>query len=428
MNPRISDGPNSKERNETWGNHKESQREDSDTDSKLKYLLEICWPKDPCYVICCYIFCFCCVLVHMSLVLRNELHPTEIKTRTETRLLSKMEFPAMFKVCVKPSFNEEEIKKVGYDSVYHYFNGKSKYNSSIHGWAGHTEDGKVFSNVSDVQDRIFQKYASAIKEIRVGTYGGRNTEVPVTYIRLRQLNYPDNCLTMDLKVVPQLKGSHIETVSLKFNTRSFATDVKIDIEDRLSQVNRRDEFSRMMYAGPDVEITNLHHTIFEKTYLISFEQTIHKVNCTNYPTKRFKSYEDCDDFYIKKKMAKTGFPINSDIDHDGRRMETKDKEATVALENYIRGRSFNDCPKPCSRTNIKSSYVMSEIYKKKGSRYPGINIDFNPTVKITTHYFPQFNFLTVMTSLGSSMGLWLGLSVLQLLLFVLTRLRRNRAE
>ena len=71
---------------------------------------------------------------------------------------------------------------------------------------------------------------------------------------------------------------------------------------------------------------------------------------------------------------------------------------------------------------------MSEIYKKKGSEYPGVNIDFNPTVKITTHYFPPFNFLTVMTSLGSSMGLWLGLSVLQLLLFVLTRLRRNRAE
>merc|ERR1719357_469113 len=198
-------------------------------------------------------------------------------------------------------------------------------------------------------------------------------------------------------VVPQLKGSHIEMVSLKFNTQSFATDVKIDIEDRLSQVNRRDEFSRMMYDGPDVEITDLHHTSFEKTYLISFEQTIHEVNCTNYPTKRFQSYEDCDDFYIKKKMAKTGFPINSDIDHDGRKMETKDKEATVALENYIRGRIFNDCPKPCSRTNVK----------------------------ITTHYFPPFNFLTVMTSLGSSMGLWLGLSVLQLL-FVLTRLRRNR--
>ena len=159
---------------------------------------------------------------------------------------------------------------VGYDGVYHYFNGKSKYNSSIHGWAGHTEDGKVFSNVSDVQDRIFQKYTSAIKEIRVGTYGGRNKDVPVKYIRLRQLNYPYNCLTMDLMVVPQLKGSHIEMVSLKFNTRSFATDVKIDIEDRLSQVNRRDEFSRTMYVGPDVEITNLHHTIFEKTYLISF--------------------------------------------------------------------------------------------------------------------------------------------------------------
>lgn len=400
-----------------------------DKDSKLLSFLDKCCPNVS-VVCCCYIFCFCCVFIHMSLVIEQELHPTEVKTKTEIRPLREMEFPAVFKVCVKPSFNEEEIRNVGYDSVYHYFNGKSKYNSSIHGWAGHTKDGKVFSNVSDVQDRIFQKYSSAIKEIRVGTYDGRNRQVPIKSIILRQMNYPHNCLTMDLTILPVLRVSRIEMVSLKFNTRTFATDVKINIEDRLSQVNRRDEFSRMKYAGPDVEITDLHHTILEKTYLVSFEQTIRndEVNCTNYPNKRFKSYEKCDDFYIKKKMANTGFPINSDIDHDRRRMDPKDKEATFVLENYIRGRIFNDCPKPCTRTTIKSSCVMSENYKKKASEHPAINIDFDPTVKITTRYFPTFNLLTVMTSLGSSMGLWLGLSVLQFLLFGVTRLCRNRGE
>ena len=432
MKSHISDRASVQERKETPpGNSEGSLREDIDKDSKDKSFLKKCLPNDP-VVVTCYLFCLCFLLVHMCLVIRQELYPTEVKRKEETKNLREIEFPALFKVCVKPSFNEQELNKVGYNSAYHYFKGTSKYNSSIHGYKGHTEDRKAFSNESDVQDRIFQKYSSAIKEILVGTYDRKNyTKIPINSIRLRQPNYPNNCLTMDLTVLPQLKGSHIEMVFIKFNTRSFATEVKIEIEDRLSQVNRRNEFSRMKYAGPDVEIKDLHNTVVEETYLISFDQTIYsakddKINCTNYPTERFKSYEECDDFHIGNKIVKTGFPVKSLIDHDVREMNTEDKEAAVTLENYIRGRIFNDCRKPCTRTNIKSSYVMNESYKKKGSQYPAINIDFNPTVQVTTHYFPNFSFLTVMTSLGSSMGLWLGLSLLQLL-FVITRPSRDGA-
>ena len=71
---------------------------------------------------------------------------------------------------------------------------------------------------------------------------------------------------------------------------------------------------------------------------------------------------------------------------------------------------------------------MRELSKDKDSRYPGISMDIHPTVEVTTHYFSKFSILAVFTSLGGSMGLWLGLSVLQLLLSVYTSCRKDRKE
>ena len=66
---------------------------------------------------------------------------------------------------MKPSFNVTELSSVGYDYGAYYFTGKSKFDCTgkgNYGWAGHTIDGGVFSNVSDVQERIFQDYHSVI--------------------------------------------------------------------------------------------------------------------------------------------------------------------------------------------------------------------------------------------------------------------------
>ena len=42
----------------------------------------------------------------------------------------------------------KQLNEAGYNSGWDYFLGCSKYNGFLVGWAGHTQDGEVFSNVS----------------------------------------------------------------------------------------------------------------------------------------------------------------------------------------------------------------------------------------------------------------------------------------
>ena len=45
-------------------------------------------------------------------------------------------------------YNMKQLNEAGYNSGWDYFLGCSKYNGFLMGWAGHTQDGEVFSNVS----------------------------------------------------------------------------------------------------------------------------------------------------------------------------------------------------------------------------------------------------------------------------------------
>ena len=76
------------------------------------------------------------------------MNPEYTLTKTERVEMAKINFPLNFKVCIKPGFDDAELKKMGYKNNIGYLWGQSKYNSSIHGWAGHTSDGKIVSNVS----------------------------------------------------------------------------------------------------------------------------------------------------------------------------------------------------------------------------------------------------------------------------------------
>ena len=75
----------------------------------------------------------------------------DVLTEIEWAKLSEIEFPLIFKVCMKPGFDDQALNDMGYANNMAYFTGQSRFNSSIFGWAGHTPDGKVLSNVSGKQ-------------------------------------------------------------------------------------------------------------------------------------------------------------------------------------------------------------------------------------------------------------------------------------
>ena len=75
------------------------------------------------------------------------IKPSQTETHLKQKKLNDIEFPVVFKFCFKNSFDLSKLKESGYSSVWDYFEGKSRYNDSIYGWAGHSADGSVGAGI-----------------------------------------------------------------------------------------------------------------------------------------------------------------------------------------------------------------------------------------------------------------------------------------
>ena len=100
--------------------------------------------------------CFIAFIVQMSILANNQIFPSDTVSHLEERSLDSIQFPVLFKICIKPAFNMEELNKAGYESIWSYFIGQSKYNKSAFGWAGHTKDGHTNGSVEGKVSQSFQ--------------------------------------------------------------------------------------------------------------------------------------------------------------------------------------------------------------------------------------------------------------------------------
>ena len=92
--------------------------------------------------------------VQLAHVLEGYIKPTVTRTWEEEILLKDIEFPLVVKVCVVPGFNQTAIHEVGYADAWHYFIGQSRFNKSLIGWAGHTEESGTYGTVEQVLAKI----------------------------------------------------------------------------------------------------------------------------------------------------------------------------------------------------------------------------------------------------------------------------------
>ena len=92
--------------------------------------------------------CLVAFLTQTSMLIQSMMDPQETLIGTQKVGFEKIEFPLIFKICIKPGFNDTELRGLGYFNGFTYLMGESMYNKSHFGWAGHTPGGDVVSNVS----------------------------------------------------------------------------------------------------------------------------------------------------------------------------------------------------------------------------------------------------------------------------------------
>ena len=185
---------------------------------------------------------------------------------------------------------------------------------------------------------------------------------------------------------------------MNFNSDQFATDIDIIIEDRLTLVDR--SFLTSTRSHP-INYENLKKNL-SKSYFVSFQQNIFEDRdnafCVNYPTVKFKSFNDCDNQYLGKLLQKVDISPSWANPQDLSKATnlTKSEGLSQTVLQYFLGLDPGPCVEPCTKTSITSVYKFSDIVTVNGATYPMVTLNFNSIVEVITHALPTFNALTVL--------------------------------
>ena len=170
-----------------------------------------------------------------------------------------------------------------------------------------------FICVSAVQNKLFTDTNKIIRFVSIKDEDDKWMYLPLSEIplALKRPNHPNNCLTLDFgEYTEVIKERNIKGVSIGLNhIAGFGTEILL--EDKLRSTTRTMKYNRLAYTGPTLEIENLDANVM-KAFIVEMKQNIFNERdpskqCQPYPNSMFASYDECDDSYIKKKLA-TYFP------------------------------------------------------------------------------------------------------------------------
>ncbi len=91
---------------------------------------------------------FIIFLIHVSFIVYNILYPDVPEIVVYQKNLNEKDFPMNVRICAHELNDiKSRYQKFGYKNVDEYYMGKSMFNGTLHGWAGHSKNGSVLGNV-----------------------------------------------------------------------------------------------------------------------------------------------------------------------------------------------------------------------------------------------------------------------------------------
>ena len=199
--------------------------------------------------------CALSAFIQLSCIMVDFINPVELNTLVSEIALKDIDFPLDIKICAEPAFNERAIFNAGYErKSYKYFLGKSRFNKTVVGWAGHTKDYGTVGSVEEVLDKVRNhKVEDVVKRIRFD-FKNKTSGTLVVPAQLNRVNYPQNCYTINLTEVDKARKETVKTLWIDFKAEK-TNKVTIHLQGRTLSA-KRDVYDNTFYTKGDEMYVN----------------------------------------------------------------------------------------------------------------------------------------------------------------------------
>ena len=197
------------------------------------------------------------------------------------------------------------MNEVGYEDTWRYFLGQSKFNQAVFGWAGHTEDSGTIGTVSEILARVSDyKIENIFDRVYVHTKDQEEIDIPWEHLTAGKINYPDNCRSLALSSVPELKGERIQ--QLYFYIKDFENHaIKIHFNGATLDCRRNIREHSFQASGDAIKLKKENNV--SRAYMVDIAQRVFVEedpanSCRDYPNEEFLSYQHCDDQFVRSSL------------------------------------------------------------------------------------------------------------------------------
>merc|ERR1712142_674386 len=254
----------------------------------------------------------CCAALFWQLfgIFNEWLRPSQETIRITEKNLEDIDFPLTMKICPDSGFNLTALREEGYDSAWFYFIGQSRYNSSIFGWAGHTNTSETRGTVEQIYHNVVNFPTPETFIDRMFIWDENDSDIPLSSAKVRRPNFPLNCFTLELG---QHEKSLIDGISISFLPIP-GIFVEILLEDKRLSCDRLscDIADRFFSSGSRLRVDlGQNRTLTNAVKLREniFDEEDESKNCANYPFWEFENYNDCDNACRSSELPSNYVPI-----------------------------------------------------------------------------------------------------------------------
>ena len=129
---------------------------------------------------------------------------------------------------------------------------------------------------------------------------GRRFHLNHSHVYLERVNFPLNCLSLNLTKFPEVKNNQIQSLNFRFNGRKNISSNQINAQGT-HFISHRDFFHNSFFTTGDTLVADRGYM---KKYGIEISENIYVEEdasklCREYPNKEYESFTDCDNKYVR---------------------------------------------------------------------------------------------------------------------------------